>query len=204
MEAALMAVQMGEMSFATFTRETWSDWTAIATSLMRRWRAPTSVDTADLIQELLLGAWQSLPKWNPSKAGLKRYVVFQAISAAKTWLHAQRGASKHGNRDRNPGRMPVPSGDLMASELGRTASKVTKAVQNAMPTVEATQERLVLHLQHLQLASRLLRTARERVVFQAVIDAGSIEGALVALGKNYGRADVLKTVQLVALHLEQE
>lgn len=199
MDNALNMVRTGELSFAAFEKQTRPVWTALAINLLKRWPGPQAVEREDLIQELLLGAWLALPKWKAGKSPLRNFIVWQAMYSAKNWLHAQRGASKHGTRDKNKSRFEVSVGDVMHSDFA--AYTFTE-----VPSVDSPQEYAMLCLETLHLATKLLRTENERAAFAAVVETGSVDLALVMLaqqGKQLRRRQVLNVVEQVALQLQE-
>ena len=159
MKAQLTQQYSGALSFSDFVRETRADWHRLAVTLLAQWRCPTSVDTDDIEQELLCAAWLAIPKWRADGTDIKHFVVFEAMSAAKRWLHKQRGVSVHGN----PGRL-ASCHDLLTD---------TGEIDN---TVEAEQEQVVWALERLRLASRLMQPKSRHTLF-AIAAAGSIDGA---------------------------
>lgn len=189
-------VRAGELSFDCFARETKDDWRRLGASLFRRWKLPDAVELEDLVQELLFGAWLAIPEWSAGKGTkIERFVVWQAMNAAKCWLHVQRGASKHGNRDKNASRFDFAAGDMF-DDSGME-----------MPTIEATQEQVVLGLERLRMATKLLYTEKERRAFVAVVETGSVEAALVVLaarGQSMPRRAVVTAVRQVALQIEEQ
>lgn len=95
MKAELMAVRAGRLTFDQFARQTSTRWRYLAEQLLRHWSAPAAVDADDLCQELLIGAWAVLPRWQPARgASIDRFVVFNAMTTAKRWLHVQRGVKR--------------------------------------------------------------------------------------------------------------
>ena len=155
----------GAMPFGTFARTTAHRWQRLAHTLLRRWPGPYAVDEEDVAQELLLGAWLALPRWQPQGAPLERFVVWQAMAQAKAWLHRQRAANQHGSRDRNPSRFDV----------------VAIGDEDIDMAVEAAQEEVVYALERLRLACTLLANERAGVGLVAMAMAGSVDGGLTLL-----------------------
>lgn len=107
---ATRALCAGEIDFAEYTRRTAPDWNATAAYLIRRWGLPLGACHEDVVQELHLGAWASVSKWDPDWPGaspVERFVYWSAITRTKKWLHVQRGAGLSGNPDRKPSRAPL-------------------------------------------------------------------------------------------------
>ncbi len=107
LDRSIEAWQRGEMTDAKFHRETRDVWMRFASGILKDWKVPFAVSAEDVCQELLLHAWTAMRAWRPD-GGMPcaKYVVWCALANAKTWLHAQRGASKH-RRHRSLSRMPV-------------------------------------------------------------------------------------------------
>lgn len=95
MRGQLKLLRAGELTFAEFARRTSAHWDRMAVALMRRWRVPAGVERADVVQELLVAAWDLVPRWDPERGPtLHHYVVWNASVRAKKWLHQQRGAKR--------------------------------------------------------------------------------------------------------------
>lgn len=103
----LQLYREGQISFDDFVRSTRADWQRIAAYLLRRWDAPCAVAVDDMVQELLLGCWTAVDRWEPTGGNsLKKFVVYQAVDKAAKWLHKQRRALR--NDGRNPSRHALP------------------------------------------------------------------------------------------------
>lgn len=111
---ALAGLHGGKLGFAEFVRATLHVWRGLAAYLLRRWSAGPAVAVDDVVQELLSAVPGLLPRWDPERSDLARFVVYNAMSSAKTWIHAQRGANKHGSRDRNPSRRECTVSELLS------------------------------------------------------------------------------------------
>jgi RNA polymerase sigma factor (sigma-70 family) len=191
MQSALNKLREGQLSFASFAIETRADWERLAAKLLTRWKAPSAVDSEDLVQELLLEAWVSVGKYDPERGPLKAFVVWRAMNAAKRWLNVQRGVSSH-NGDKAKSRFARPAGDMFGEDY-------------LIPTVEASQERIIQYLQRLQAAARMLYTEQNRVQPSSTVDFGDLEDVLellVACGETpWSR--VGKFLQQTAIQLEE-
>lgn len=110
----LYRYQRGEISFDTMARLTHKTWVALATQLLGRWKCSAAVSVEDVQQQLLLAVWRCIPKWNPSKAELHRYVIYNAYDKAKKWVHKQRNAYRRD--DKSPARVPVALASLGLEE----------------------------------------------------------------------------------------
>jgi len=105
LDGALHRLREGQLSFTDFATYTHNHWHRLAVHLYRRWKPPTGVDVEDVLQEVLLAAWQFVGTWDPEReVSLERYVVWNASDKAKKQLHKLRGAKLSGSSDRNPSR----------------------------------------------------------------------------------------------------
>lgn len=105
----LRALREGHVTFERFYTGTYRDWERMGGRLMSRWQVPQGVELQDVIQELMIGAWICLPKYEPGRASLVRFCVYNAMDRAKRWMHQQRNALRRS--DRNPGRYPSTGWD---------------------------------------------------------------------------------------------
>lgn len=106
LEVRLHALRSGRVSFTEFSRETAADWLRIARYVLGRWQVPDAVEVIDVEQELIIAAWRACLEWDPSRGvAIDVHVRWRAITAAKKWLHRQRGALRLD--DRSPSRHPV-------------------------------------------------------------------------------------------------
>ncbi len=190
MQSALNKLRGGQLSFASFAKETHSDWDRLACKLLARWKAPSAVDTEDLVQEMLLEAWVAVEKYDEARGALKPFVIWRAMTAAKRWLNVQRGVSSH-NGDKAKSRFDKPSGDMFGEA-------------DIIPSVEASQERIVAFLQRLQAAARMMYVDQyqEQCDDNIVFDADEVIQYILAHGEcNFGNA--FKLLQQTAIQLEE-
>jgi hypothetical protein len=118
MDAHLNRLRDGEIDFDEFTRATRADWQALARHLMRRWACPEAVALEDVEQELLVGCWRAVEKFDPTRGvTLSRFCVFNAMSDAKGWIHKQRHAGHDG--DKGPSRHATPFSRLSEATMRR-------------------------------------------------------------------------------------
>jgi len=112
MKASCRRLQAGEIDFDGFARETAARWQSLARMLIRRWRPPATVTEEDVVQELLLGAWRYRPKFDPARGvALERFLIWNACTEAKRFLHRQRQA--HKRSDKSESRNAVPLSQLL-------------------------------------------------------------------------------------------
>lgn len=168
MKAELIALRQGEMSFDEFAVATRREWRGLALMLLRRWEAPFAVDADDLVQELLVAAWQAVGSYDPEHKGrvtLKRYVVYSAVDKAKKWLHSQRKAYR--GSDLSPSRLHTP---LLSDEL------------EAMVQVPANQEQVAMMRERYATVMSVCYTRKDELVLEALTAAlGSTDVAVANL-----------------------
>ncbi len=115
LDAPLLALRSGRMSFQSFERRTRNVWAAVAQHILRRWKGPTAVSEEDVKQELLVHVWIFVAHWKPEReTSITDYVVYNAYDKAKKWLHQQRNAYRRD--DNSPARFDRPISTLSLSE----------------------------------------------------------------------------------------
>ena len=75
----------GQISFAEFVHRNEKDWRRMARHLLRKFPLESMAED-DVVQELLIGSWQALHKYDPARAGsmtADSFVVFRGISHVK-------------------------------------------------------------------------------------------------------------------------
>ncbi len=93
-EAHFRALWRGEMSFATFAKKTDRLWRRLAAQMRRRWPQPPWHGFEDTVADLLLGAWEFAPLFDPERSSsVQRFVIYNAYDRAKKRCHKARGAS---------------------------------------------------------------------------------------------------------------
>jgi DNA-directed RNA polymerase specialized sigma24 family protein len=98
----------GVITFGTYATAVRDEYERMAAMLTRRWAPPGWLGAEDVVQDLLVGTWESIWKFDASAGPtIGNYVVYSSISLAKRKLHKARGAKLHGSPDRNPSRMEV-------------------------------------------------------------------------------------------------
>ena len=179
---ALDRLQSGETNYATFIRETERDWTKLAAYIMRRWSTPQGVELGDVVQELHVAAFRMIPRFDPAKgSSLARYVVWNAVSAAKKWVHGQRGVSRHGNPDARPSWFPACESELSFA-LGDSddESKRVSSLMERGQAADAGQHALVESREMWRAITSQIVDSRMRAAIDAVERHGA-EGAADAL-----------------------
>lgn len=186
--AGLARVRAGTDTFDTFAREHAGEFLKMARYVARRWRMPLWCDEHDLAQEVALGCWEFVWRWEPHRdVSLERFVVFNALDRCKKKAHKARGAKLHGNAGRNPSRFEVPSSSLSrdrqeseraaewTDEFAWAMPEQQDAVEQGESLARAGQDLLDCErriLQHLQQAGSLAKAAE-----QVWADAAARKGA---------------------------
>lgn len=100
----LAQVRAGRLSFSGFVVQTKPNWYRIADYLIRRWNAGGACSSDDVVQDLLLAAWDFIPRWEEERGvPLEKYVVWNSCDKAKKRMHQLRGVkSKHADRVKTP------------------------------------------------------------------------------------------------------
>ncbi len=100
--------QRGLLTFEQVANE--SRWRRFAGKLRSRWRQPEWVADADVVQDVLIGAWHGVNTHDPTRgASLDRYVNYTAIDYAKKRAHVARlGRRPHRGEDKAPSCFEIP------------------------------------------------------------------------------------------------
>jgi RNA polymerase sigma factor (sigma-70 family) len=174
------------MNWETFVEVYDKQLHGMARSYLRRWKTPIAVGEEDVVQELRLGAWLALNRYEPDRGGMTpaAYAMIGARTHAQGWIHGQRNAvRRHGT---SPSRFPMAE-----SGLGYELERATASRQEA--AVEFSQ-RL-----HIALAGCV--DSQEREVFAVLLDEGfdidAASGRLVDTcgSAKHARAQVRSAVQ---------
>lgn len=180
---AVRELYEGDITFEEFVRATRERWEKLASYIMRRWRLPAWASLEDIVQELLLGAWNCVWKFAPvsksdhTPGAHERYVVWNAVDYAKKKAHKVRGASRHRGADANPS-----APEVTFSQLGTTDGWA----ENVLGAVAPQQEELFAQAERVDRALRVCRTKRERLVVQALAQTESLQGATKQLYADVG------------------
>lgn len=173
-EGQLREVRDGSKSFDAFARETRRTWERLAEYVAGRWRLPRWASTADILQELLAGAWRAIWEYDPKRAKgatFPGYVIWNAVDAAKKQVHRWRGAKLHREADRNPSRMDFSYGQVW----GDNADRVVEERLAQGPE----QEQAIERREASERALKAARTVREQHAIRVLADSGSLaEGAM--------------------------
>lgn len=144
----LALIRDGRMTPDAFFKKTRSHWAGAAAYLMRRWRAPSWLEIDELIQELMLGAWLAIWRYEEGRGKtIQEFVDWNAIDFAKKKFHKARGAGLHGSPDRRLSRFEIPftcfesdDGDGVENMIAPTNSVAAETIDahRAMVRVEQT------------------------------------------------------------------
>jgi DNA-directed RNA polymerase specialized sigma24 family protein len=189
-EGALRALYEGAMTFEEFERATREDWRRMARHLASHWPRPAWHSDEDVVQDLLVGVWEHLWDYDPSRGpSISEFVLYNACCDATVEIHRARGASLGGNRGRNATRIPRPF-----SAFGRSDDKDALAAVLAEFAAPAEAEVMVERQEH---ALSACETVKERIVVEALLRVGGIERATQLV---YGDRLARATLGLVDEH----
>lgn len=178
-EQAIALLHDGRLDFTTFARATRPSWEKLARYLLRRWKAPAWVEPEEIIQELLLGAWESVWCYSEHLAQgrtLDEYVEWNATDKAKKKLHKMRGAKLSKNADANASRYETPLSSFEA----------TSEWLDGLLHEDAEQHDIVERKQRVE---RACRTEAERRAMRALSETGDIvRGAILLFEDDEARA----------------
>ena len=175
LERMLARTRAGEIDFAQFVSGTRTEFHAMACYLMRRWKTPEWFTVEDVEQELYLEAWRFIWKFDPTLGvSFSRYIIWNAMAAAKREMHRARGVSTHGSPDKRASCFEANLSSfgldgegeaLMATLLAEPAR-----AEDELAQIEATRHAATEAL-------RACTTAKERTAVLAIREAGSVDGA---------------------------
>lgn len=130
------ALARGEITRDQYVRETARDYDFLARRLEHFWELPRSIEHADIVQQLYLATFEHAPRWDPKRAPIGRYLVFNSMADTKKWLNGQRGARKGSD----PSTFELLVDDVFVDDEGKPLQDVGEkvpvdAVQDALPLV---------------------------------------------------------------------
>jgi hypothetical protein len=197
----LARVRAGTDTFDAFVRENGAELLKMAKYVHRRWGMPQWCDERDLCQEIAIGCWEFVWRWEPHRGvTLERYVTFNAIDRAKKKAHKARGANLHGSAGRNPSQFDLPSSALHRDrqegersaewfdEFACSLAEQEQAVERGESFARAARDLLECErriLAHLRAAGSLAKAAE-----QVWADPEARKGARIASRRQAARAVV--------------
>lgn len=171
-EEALGKVHAGEIGYAEFFAVTRPRWLWLAKYISGRWRQPYWVTDEDLVQELMIGAWFAMWRYDARRGvGLARMVVWNAVDKAKKQAHRWRGARKTGELGE----------DFQRSTLEVLALDDEAAGDRSAFGAPADQEDILLRDEARSHALAMCGTADEREALESLFQEGGFEGAALSL-----------------------
>lgn len=186
MQAELEALRAGSISFEEFQSRTIDTWRRLAKYLLRRWPSPAGVDVDDLVQELLLAAWNFAPRFDAKRgSSLRSFIVFNACDKAKKWLHQQRNAYRRD--DKSPGRYPACFSSLTNDE-GFTFIEYLCAVppaEDLLVVLENDQEERQRRRNAMTKTAEMLEDELDQMLILAIAESdGDIDDAVTLVWSN--------------------
>ena len=100
----LHALADGELSFGAFAAQAHADMQGLAGRISKRWKLlPTTMDTDDLVQVMLLAVHTNIHRHNPKRGSIRDFIVSRCCYAAKDEIN------KHAASQRRDDLMHLPS-----------------------------------------------------------------------------------------------
>lgn len=175
LEKQLQRVYWGKIDFGEFVANTRSEFAALARHLLRRWPAPEFFNTDDAEQELYLGVWNYVWRFDETRGvKMSRFVVYNAYQAAKTALHKARGVTISGTPDKKPSNIETPLSFFGDDNEGEAlVDRLLSEEPIAEMIIIAEEERRAT----LEAVLQACESPQERYAVLAIRDAGSIDDA---------------------------
>lgn len=173
----LSDVREGRIDFQEFVDNSRTDFRRLATYLLRRWVSPEWFSIDDVEQELYLGAWNYIWRYEVSRSRgvtLQRFVIWNAANSAKIQLHKARGVTIAGSPDRKPSQIEKPL--TFFGDDGEGEALMTRILNEPPRAEEALIEREIRN-QAVVKALRVCESSNERYTILAIREAGSLDGA---------------------------
>lgn len=178
----------GQITFEQFVDKTRKDFFLLASRLLQRWSSPPWFSVDDAEQELYLGAWNYIWRFEDAKGEAKgvtieRYVVFNAMSQAKRELHRARGVALGGSPDRK-----ISNFEATLSSIGEEGDG--DRLLSLLYDPPIAEETIIEHQEKKRATKKMLKvceTVEESVVVLAIKKAGSLDEAGTVLYNNFDR-----------------
>ena len=95
----LTALADERITFGDFAGQTKGDFTAMATTVARKWGTlPPALQVEDLAQEMLLAVYTTLPSFDKARSDIRSYVIFSMCTAARRELHRHTTSKRRDER----------------------------------------------------------------------------------------------------------
>lgn len=105
-----------ERAYAQFVETTSKEFVKMATKIFRMWSLPEAIEPEDVMQDLHLEIVRIMRSYNPTKATVAAFLIWNAFARAKKECNRQRGKCK--DRDKQSMHALVISNFLMMGESG--------------------------------------------------------------------------------------
>lgn len=191
LERMLKRVRAGEIEFGRFVEGTRREYRAMACYLMRRWATPAWYGLADVEQELYLETWRKLDTFDPARStdadkvkGLQRYIVFNAMSAAKRAMHVARGVAISGSPDKKASCFETPLSHYANGGDREGAASAERWLESILSGDDPNLARVGEVAEVRAAATAALKaceTMHERYAVLAIREAGSLDNAPAVL-----------------------
>jgi hypothetical protein len=164
-------------AFAEFVRQTEKDFHFMAGKLFRRWALPESEEPRDVVQTLLAEIARILPKFDPKRARIADFLVWNAFARGKKYTNRQRGAQG----DRLPSRHALASSSF-ASERPETQAEILDRLARRSDLASELDAEAMNEGRDVFARVCRYMTQRERELFARLVDAqGDAEEAAARL-----------------------
>lgn len=179
----LISLREGAISFREFLRDTRNLWRYLAVKLLSAHNPGLGVGEDDVEQELLIGVWVFVGKWDPTRGvEIDRYVIFNASDKAKKWLDKQREAGGEGNRTRAP---VLGQSDSIELEMAtRKEGSLGATIQQRLALADVARYRIQPCSVELKRCLHNLKDAK-RVVVDAMLETGNPYAAALYIYNHY-------------------
>lgn len=178
MKHELAAYRCGRIDFAALYSRTRKEWTALAASLLRRYRCPPSVDVDDVVQVMLEAVHHFVPMWEEERGTpLKAFVVFNSCDKAVKWIHQQRRAYKRDGK--SPSAFDIPLSCLGLDEYGER-----RLMDRAAADDEPAQHVELERRQAVARRASKMRDGLNRYVLHQLAEKGDLEAVVENVQSN--------------------
>lgn len=177
LQSMLTRVREGVIDFSEFVAKTRTEFRRMALYLLSRWVSPVWYTPDDVEQELYLGVWNHIWRYEPclsNGVSFARYIVYNAMAAAKIQLHKARGVTISGSPDKKQSNIETPLalfGDENEGQFLLESILAEPAIaEEAMIEAEIRKESVTEALMACE-------TKPERFAILAIREAGTLDSA---------------------------